>query len=312
MSALQETQKRTHDIPPRPRPSSYADVDTDQTSRLQLDLRSTYTSHLRSSSRTSWDGLDLNHPLSASRSRPASPISARRLGRPHSIAYLPDSRLLNVDRWSYDRVRMPSAPSSTQPPESGPLSRPSSPQTPRRSSSPSPSSVSSRPISVHFVNAFGGPDDPILPLPSTPYATGTGASTPTLSVTHPDGSTEPFPLVLPGPLHAQQEQHAFFPAAETGHSSFLKRDDAPTTTAASEPLFPQGETARENTAKGVAVTGRQRGMSVDSIMDTPGCCGLCERRTAKMIGGKITAWVVGTLMPVTFGVMTGILSKMFH
>lgn len=308
---MQEIRRSTSDIPARPRPLSYTDIGTRQTSRLPAHLQSTYTSHLRSSSRTSWDGLELSRPLPIPRPRSASPRPARRLGRPHSIAYLPDNHLLNVDRWSYDRVRMPSAPSSTESPESEPLPRPCSPPTTRRSPPPSPSSFSSRPISVHFVNAFGGPDDPILPLPSTPYhAAGTGASTPTLSVTHPDGSTEPCSLMLPSPLHqAQQEQPALYSAAETEPCSNLKHDihTAPST---NKPPSPLGETAEGDTAK--SRTGRQRGMSVDSIMNTPGCCGLCERRTAKLIGGKITAWVMGTLIPVTFGVMTGILSKMFH
>ncbi|KAK0701466.1 hypothetical protein B0T21DRAFT_378706 [Apiosordaria backusii] len=195
---------------------------------------------------------------------------------------------------------MPPTPSSTQPLEFEARSRPPSPRPASRSPSlSSPSSISSRPVSVHFMNAFGGPNDPISPLPSMPYAPGTGASTPTLSVTHPDGSTEPFPMMLPDPLHAQQQQS----------SSPLKRDIH--MTAGAYDTVPQGtETVEENKAK--SKMGRQRAMSVDSIMNTPGCCGLCERGTAKMIGGKITAWVMGTLIPVTFGVITRVLSRMFH
>ncbi|KAK4174122.1 hypothetical protein QBC36DRAFT_358264 [Triangularia setosa] len=309
MSAVKERPKSAYEISARPRPASYADADTVQRPRLPSYLQSTYTSHLRSSSQTSWDGLNLNRPRSISRPRPASPRPARRLERPHSIACLSDNYLLNVDRWSYDRVRMPFTPSSTEPPELQPSWRSSSPRTAPQSASPSSSPVSTRPISAHFVNAFGGPDDPTLPLPSTPYATGTGASTPTFSVTHPDGSTEPLPLVLPSPLHAQQQYNTLLPAAETEPPSPLKRD-IHMTASRYEPSSSQSEISKGSETKNK--TGRQRGMSVDSIMNTPGCCGLCERGTAKMIGGKITAWVVGTLIPVTFGVMTGVLSKIFH
>ncbi|KAK4196759.1 hypothetical protein QBC40DRAFT_286732 [Triangularia verruculosa] len=311
MSAIQERPKSACEIPSKSRPFTYAGVDDERRSRLPEHLRSTYTSHLRSSSQTSWDGLDLGYSRANQRPRSTSPRRTRRPERPRSIACIPDSYLLNVDRWSYDRVRMPATSSSTQLPEfeSRP-SLPSSSQTTRRSPSPSISSVSSRPTSAHFVNAFGGPNDPILPLPSTPYATGTGASTPTLSVTHPDGSTEPFPLILPSPVHTQQQQPCVRRAAETEPSSSVKHHTQMAASPYDEPLTSQAEKVGGSKADGGI--GRQRGMSVDSIMNTPGCCGLCERGTAKMIGGKITAWVVGTMIPVTFGVMTGVLSKMFH
>jgi len=33
----------------------------------------------------------------------------------------------------------------------------------------------------------------------------------------------------------------------------------------------------------------------------PGCPGLCKMAMAKRIGGKFGAWLIGTLVPVTFG-----------
>ncbi|KAL2134700.1 hypothetical protein VTI74DRAFT_11020 [Chaetomium olivicolor] len=43
----------------------------------------------------------------------------------------------------------------------------------------------------------------------------------------------------------------------------------------------------------------------------PGCCGLCEVGTAKCVGGTFAAWAIGTVMPITFGVVMGCVSKMF-
>jgi hypothetical protein len=43
----------------------------------------------------------------------------------------------------------------------------------------------------------------------------------------------------------------------------------------------------------------------DEEKDKPGCLGLCEIATARRIGGTFGAWLMGTLIPVTFGVVTG-------
>ena len=44
----------------------------------------------------------------------------------------------------------------------------------------------------------------------------------------------------------------------------------------------------------------------------PGCCGVCELGTAKMVGGKIAAWLTGTMLPIAFRIMRDFMSGGCH
>ncbi|KAK4185866.1 hypothetical protein QBC35DRAFT_502687 [Podospora australis] len=263
--------------------------DNEQISRLPAHLRSNYTSHLRSTSHTSWDGQDDLHHLTQPLPSPGSSRPNHRLNRPHSVGSLPHpSSLFPTDaanRWSYDGERMPHSPSLPplpRPPTPG--SRPSS-----RTASPARSQPPSRPRSVRFDENVHFSSEV-----STPYQNAAGASTPTLRVTHPDGSVDPY-LVCSSQSPVEQRM------------TEEKQPSASTPMISQAPILENNMTEKRNSSHA-----KERRMSVDSVMNTPGCCGLCERGTVKAVGSKIAAWLIGTLIPVTFGLATKLLAGLCH
>ncbi|KXX75601.1 hypothetical protein MMYC01_206568 [Madurella mycetomatis] len=281
-------------------------------SRLPLHLRSGYTSHLRSSSRTSWDG---RMPELATPAIQTQPHRARR----RSAISLPDHGTLGrptvlSGRWSYDHERMPSPPP-------GPLG--SGPSTPISQEFAFPSS---RPASTFIESESSSrPQSAIIDDPVDVSFSYT-ASTPTLKVIPPPpdspaDSSSPFqqPASL-GRINRQrlrQDDDAYH-ILTSAELEMLSRPPptspppSPRTGPVEEPLEAhahqrrQRQSKTDNRRRSLSRLGNNGNSDSDFEADVkPGCLGLCELATGKMMVGKLGAWLMGTLIPITFGLVTG-------
>ena len=45
-------------------------------------------------------------------------------------------------------------------------------------------------------------------------------------------------------------------------------------------------------------------------MPGPGCCGCCELGTGKLVGGKVVAWMTGTMLPIAFRYLKEFMSQL--
>jgi len=59
---------------------------------------------------------------------------------------------------------------------------------------------------------------------------------------------------------------------------------------------------------------RQKGAGRDRAQGALrlGCCGICDLGTVKFVGGKIMAWLTGTMLPIAFRVVGECLGRGFH
>lgn len=259
-----------------------------------------YTKTLRSSSRLSWDG---QFPPPSSSSPPPSHYEQHRdLSRPKSFSNFSESS--SQDRWSYDRIRMPLSSSSyieTLPLAPYPQSAAQRPITPEEtqkvlglhppsgySASPqSPSSTRSRPVSAQ-ITRLSIPSDSTNPSPLTspntpPSSFSPGESIPTLRITQP-GNDSPESSSSVG----NQTQH--------GSSTRSPRAAAPKQQ--EEPVEPSRQ--------------KRKPKIIQEDVDEPddACCfGTCRRSKIKTAGGRVAGWLLGTLLPVAFGVVMGVVAK---
>lgn len=286
-----------------------------------------YASHIRSSSRTSWDGRLQGHPArSPSPSPPGSPVRRTRLERPYSMCSLPDHhapvRPVLTSRWSYDRERMPSPP--LMPHGSRPNSRPNSrPPSPLSEASVFPFS---RPASI-FIESRPGSRPPSIII-NTPADQGYSctASTPTLRVHPPaaDGKSDATPWQdgsgsEPGSARHSRQFRDSHPYHEltSAELDMLSRPP-PTPTAPVTPILsPPMPAPNMKFMKSAADLGphepKTKGQDSDNETREPrGCCGLCDISTARCIGGTFGGWFMGTLIPVTFALVTGCITAAFN
>ncbi len=264
-------------------------------SRQPSHLRAGYSSHIRSASRTSWDGrVALSSSRTPSPTPPHSPVRRSHRPRPLSAISLPDHTLgsrptVLADRWSYDRERMPSphgsrpgTPLSEHESSGAAFSRPASTFIESRSSSRPP-----------FVHMHGSIDLDYSHVPSTP---------PTLKVIPPPvGDRESL----------QQEQKSKRQSYHLLTSEEMDRLSHPPMSA--QPSSPPSMTPTPKLSNEVSRLGppkqKDRGYSHAGDREEHesklGCMGLCEIATARSIGGKFGAWFMGMVIPVTFGLVTG-------
>ena len=268
-------------------------------SRPPSHLRAGYSSHIRSASRTSWDGrVALSSSRTPSPSPPHSPVRHSNRPRPFSAVSLPDHTLSRptvlADRWSYDRERMPSPHSS----------RPGTPLSEHESSG----AAFSRPAST-FIDSRSSSRPPFIRVDaSTDLDYSRVPSTPTLGA--PILKLIPPPVGDPG--SQQQEQKSNRQSYHLLTSEEMDRLSHPPMSAS--PFSPSSMTATPKLSNEVSRLGppKQKGQGYSHAGEgeeehgsKPGCMGLCEIATARSIGGKFGAWFMGMVIPVTFGLVTG-------
>ncbi|KAK4239537.1 hypothetical protein C8A03DRAFT_14096 [Achaetomium macrosporum] len=302
-----------------------------------------YASHLRESSRTSWDG-GLPQPASRtpSPSPPQSP-TRRRYQPPQGLSAvsLPDHSRRSfeslrptvlADRWSYDRERMPSPP----PPRSH-ISRPGTP-TPLSEQDGDVSEFGfSRPASTLTASRPSSrPQSIVLDTTSTDPAGSphNRPSSPTLMVTPPpDSSSAPEQYSdlkgdqLPQRLGrrsfhslttAEMEILSHLPPAHPPMSASSSRLPSRSPEVVASPNSQQSGYSKELTSPAPE---KQRNVRRDDEggdgeeedeMTGRGCClGLCEIGTAQRIGGTCGAWLMGTLLPIGFGTLLKFVGHIF-
>ena len=269
---------------------------------------SSYTAHGRSSSRVAWDGrvsVLANH--TPSHTPPQSPRLHSIRPRPLSAISLPDHSIgrptVLADRWSYDRERMPSPPPGPHGSRPGtPMSEHEAFETTfsRPASIFTESRSSSRPQSI----LLSGPTDP--GYPHTP-------STPTLRIIPPppDSGRESQQLSEHSHRHSyhlltseEMEMLSRPPPAQramsaTASESASSSPGSSTPNNSGEPSHLDPKHKDERHAR------PQNNDNKEADEAKPGCCGLCELSTAKLISGKFGAWFVGTAIHATFGAVVG-------
>lgn len=262
-----------------------------------------YETHRRSSSRLSWDGR-LPGPGTRSPSPATSPYQSpyqsphpspgtrSHRERPCSAAGLPDHALARPtvvrDRWSYDRARMPSPP---------PISRRGTPV------SDASGLPSSRPASTFIESPPSSRPQSASLDPSTGLGGTYMPSTPTLRVIPPPvgGHAEsPVWQNRGGPSRPgnRQSYHLLTPTELE-----MLSHPPPTPTPPMSPLpspAPGSSPSTDFDGPGPE-TKRNDG---DKETEKPGCLGLCEIATARRIGGKFGGWLMGALIPISFGLVT--------
>ncbi|KAK4245538.1 hypothetical protein C7999DRAFT_42951 [Corynascus novoguineensis] len=274
-----------------------------------------YTSHVRSASGTIWDGSP--SPL------PQPQVRRSNKPRPSSAISFPDYRALEYgspavfpDRWSYDRKRMPS-PSPPRAP-SAPSSRPG---TPAVSDYGDISDTGfSRPAST-FVGSRSSSRRPSLGPSSSVELTDINpsaatSSTPTVKVMPPPppvyGDSQDKPQLSP---HFQRSYH--FLTDEEMEMLSRPPPTQPPMTASSlppppSPSFDKQESILPNPANNGRRNhpGRNGGGGGGEIKVKPGCTGMCHIAPAQAVLGKFGAWLMGVVLPVSFGLLTGCIASM--
>ncbi|KAK4463034.1 hypothetical protein QBC42DRAFT_72406 [Cladorrhinum samala] len=313
------------------------------TSHLPSSLQTQwdYTKTLRSSSRLSWDG-QFPSPPSPSTS-PPPPVHdhyeqhrdrgrdrGRELSRPKSFSNF--SQLsANQDRWSYDRIRLSPSGSfdsdgiETPPPASSPQRQPAAhrPVTPeevqevlglaRGRAGRSLSPPRSRPLSAYdpgqsaqrlsisseLLSSYPNP----LASPSTPMSFSPGGSIPTLRITQPPND-EFYPSLL-----LSSSSSSLPPSSSVGNRT-PQGSLAPTRAPKQQQQLQEpGEQAEPSSRRQKQ---KQRQKIIEEDVDEPddACCfGACRRSKVQAAGGRVTGWLLGTLLPVAFGVVMGVVAK---
>jgi hypothetical protein len=268
---------------------------------------SSYTAYEPSSSRVAWDGrvsVSANH--TPSHSPPQSPVLRSIRPRPLSAISLPNHSTgrptVLADRWSYDRERMPSPPPGSH------GSRPGTPMSEHEAfettfSRPASTFTESRPSSRPQSILLSGPTDP-----SYPHTT----STPTLRVIPPPPDSDRGSQRLSE--HSHRHSYHLLTSEEMEMLSRPPLAQRPMSATPLESPSPSpGSSTPNNSGEPSHLDPKHkderhaRPENNDEGMKEakPGCCGLCELSTAKLISGKFGAWFVGTAIHATFGAMVG-------
>jgi len=270
-----------------------------------------YGSHSRSTSRTSWDGQlaahqSTDYPRSPSSSY-ISPRQYRPRERPTSAVSLPDRAYIRptvlTDRWSYDQQRMPSPPSRT--PQYG-----TRPCTPISDMSGYPSA---KPISTPLNSRPPSRPQSVVLDPSANSTYGYFAGKPAARVTPPWANELHAPEAPSDYPQQQQRLREPYHCLTTEELDMLAHPP-PRISASTPPELHTGEPIAVAGGQGAKTRDKRSSKVLSKEIEDedesrkPGCLGLCEIATAKRIGGKFGAWLMGTLVPVTFGLLTRCLS----
>ncbi|KAK4153646.1 hypothetical protein C8A00DRAFT_15164 [Chaetomidium leptoderma] len=274
-----------------------------------------YTSHMRSSSRISWDGRARvpssrtpspsssppPSPSPGSPSRHQSPVRRSNRPRPSSTISLPEHSFGRPtglpDRWSYDRERMPSPPPAPH------GLRPGSPLGEHEALEV----AFSRPASTFMSSPASSRPQSILLSASTDLGCSQTPSTPTLRVTIAPPACE-------GESSQQQRPQSKEHAYHLLSSEEMEMLSRPPPTQPPMTPSPSPGAAAVSTPKLTHEISRlgppkqntpPPDDSDEKKEDKPGCLGLCEIATARQFGGKFGAWFMGMVIPVTFGLVTG-------
>ncbi|AEO55804.1 hypothetical protein MYCTH_2299998 [Thermothelomyces thermophilus ATCC 42464] len=291
---------------------------------LQQARNAGYTTHIRSASRTTWDGR-APLPRSRSPSPPHAPAQSRLSNppRPSSAISLPNHHAAEhgrptvlADRWSYDRERMPPPPPAPRD------SRPGTPGTP--ASDPDASDTGfSRPASTliesqtpsrqqsgffNFMNGSAEPNDS-PPLPSDFDQRGQHLSPHLRQSCHILTDEEMEMLARPPPPHPPMtapsrpsspgRDRGACGSAAPGHSS-----ESTSAVAPPEPPQPREGVGRHLNRNSVNSHGSDHSRDV-----RPSCLGMCDIAPVRPVLGKFGAWFMGVVTPVSFGLLTGCLAS---
>ncbi|KAK4450598.1 hypothetical protein QBC34DRAFT_402920 [Podospora aff. communis PSN243] len=252
---------------------------TDLSSQARLP-RESYVTHLRQSSRTSFDNSysSLSPTL---RPRPRSAIYNHENHRSHRLQSTPPR--VTFDRWSYDRERMMGC---------GDENTPSTRHRSAMSNLSPPTQLHRRAVSTGDLPTLSLP----LPGPHTqqPIATHmqySQTSSPSPSLRNYRGNrssmlstcTVEFDLVDPSS-----------PGKGATRLSLVEVDH---------------EHGHNNSTN--APRDREKLKGEEEGLPGPGCCGCCELGTAKLVGGKLVAWMTGTMLPIVFGSTIKLLANCF-
>ncbi|KAK4038845.1 hypothetical protein C8A01DRAFT_17099 [Parachaetomium inaequale] len=274
--------------------------------RLSHLRASSYTPHVRSSSRTSWDGR-VHHdvPLPAGRtpspSPPQSPARRSNRPRPLSAISLPDHAFSRptvlADRWSYDRERMPSSPHS---------SRPGTPVSDHEAFE----IAFSRPASTFIESRPSSRPQSILLSASTDLGYSHTPSTPTLRlIPPPDSDRESQRLGKPQDRQSYHlltsEEMEMLSRPPPLHPP-MTASPPPTPSPAPSPGAPTPKLTNEISRLGPPIQRGQDYTQPDdgNEKDKARCMGLCEIAPARQIGGRFGAWFMGMVTPITFGLVS--------
>jgi len=266
-------------------------------SRQPSHLRASYTSHIRSSSRISWDGRVADAPADRSRSPSPAPSPARRRDRPRPLSAisLPDHPYIGptplADRWSYDRERMPSSPPSLRD------SRPSTPL----SGNVVFEAAFSRPASTFIESRPASRPPSVLPTESTDLSSFNTPITPTLRVV-PPADTGSGDQRHPQREPLKRQSYHILTSEEMEMLSHPPPLHPPMSASPVVSPPPSLSTPNIGNEKGQSHTRPED--SKDEEKSRPGCMGMCEISTAKRMGGLFGAWFMGMAIPLTFGLAT--------
>jgi hypothetical protein len=233
--------------------------------------RESYTTHLRLSSRTSFDN-SYPPPSPTPRPRPRSAIYEH-----HRSHHLWSPPRVSFDRWSYDRERM--MPHEKEDPPS-----------------PRPKSALSHltpPLQVHR------------------RAVSTG-DLPTLSYSLP----QPYSQTLSPSVSLKNHQDNRDSMLTTCTVEFdLVDPSSPGKGAKRLSLVEVEHDHSHNNLKNTNTRHDREGplkrKEEEEEIPGAGCCGCCELGTAKLVGGKLAAWITGTMLPIAFGFTKEFLSNCF-
>lgn len=291
-------------------------------SRQPSHLRAGYASHIRSTSRVSWDGrvaLPDADSRTHSPSPPHSPVRRSHRPRPLSAISVPEHSFgrptVLTDRWSYDRERMPS-PHGSRPGTPTPRSERQSFEAgfSRPASIFTESRPSSRPPSILLTDMSSS-----IQLPSTPTLRVMPPPDPGHEGNKPGKKLkeEPYHLLTseelemlshPPPLHPPMSAS---PLTTPPTSPWASPLASPATSPLASPVWRAPKLSSEisrlgppkQKVPGHASPGPHE--SEEEHDKKSGCMGICEIATARRIGGTFGAWFMGMVIPVTFGLVTG-------
>ncbi|KAL2159047.1 hypothetical protein VTH06DRAFT_2806 [Thermothelomyces fergusii] len=278
-----------------------------------------YTTHIRSASRITWDGRE---PLPRSRSLSSShgPIPSRLTSplRPSSAISLPNSRVPEhtrptalADRWSYDRERMPSPPPAPR------GSRPGTPAGDRDGSETRPSrptstlgvspASSTAPSGLFDRNSSADLDD--SPLQFSDFDQVGQHLSPHLRRSCHILTDEEMEMLARPPLAHPPMTASSRPASPDSERDAYKpaapgRGPESTCGIHLPKPFPSKEDLGGRLDRHGVIHGGDHSLDVG-----PGCLGSCDIAPARAILGKFGAWLMGVVMPVSFGLLTGCLTS---
>ncbi|KAL2148441.1 hypothetical protein VTH82DRAFT_2361 [Thermothelomyces myriococcoides] len=303
-----------------------------------------YTNHIRSASRITWDGSE---PLPRNRSpspqpRPGQSRLSSPPPRPSSATSLsnyypaPEHGRLTAlaDRWSYDRERMPSPPPATRgsrpgtpmgdpdTPVAARVSRPASTLAESRSQSRAPSRAQSGIFDI--TNGSAESDDSLPPF--SDFDQGGQQLSPHLRQScHILTGEEMEMLARPPPSHPPMTASTRPSSSSSPPSSppdYARGAAGVSAVALPPPPAGRGPESASSTTPPPKPSQPREGLdrhpnrnsvihgSDHSFDLRPSCLGLCDIAPVRAVLGKVGAWVMGVVTPVSFGLLTGCLASM--